>query len=98
MVGFVLFGALYAVAATACVVPVFLAVAVQSLTLSPAGTVGVFAAYAGSFGLLMTAVTVATAVGYGVGAGRLAGYVDRATTLAGVLLVLAGVGQLYVAV
>lgn len=95
--GFAVFGALYALAAAACVLPLFLAVAIQSTTMSATAAATVLGAYAASFGGLLLAVTVATAVGHGVGAGRIAGHVDRLVTLAGVVLVVAGLGQLYVA-
>ncbi len=97
VLGFGLFGALYALAATACVLPLFLAVALQSLTLSTGGTAVVLGAYAGSFGVLMVAATVATALGHDAVVGRIADNVDTLTRLAGVVLVLAGIGQLYVA-
>lgn len=45
----------------------------------------------------MLAATVATAVGHGIGAERVAGYSGVAIRVAGVLMVLAGIGQLYVA-
>jgi cytochrome c-type biogenesis protein len=93
VLGFALFGGLYALAATACVLPLFLAVAVQSMTFGTGGAAAVLASYAGSFAALMLAVTVATAVGHSVGAGAVAGRVDRVTTVAGALLVVAGVGQ-----
>ncbi|WP_128906389.1 cytochrome C biogenesis protein [Halorubrum amylolyticum] len=93
VLGFALFGGLYALVATACVLPLFLAVAVQSMTLGTVGAAAVLASYAGSFAGLMLAVTVATAVGHRVGTGAVAGRVDRFTTAAGVLLVVAGVGQ-----
>lgn len=95
--GFGLFGGMYAIAATACVLPLFLGVAVQSMTLPAAEAMLVLGAYAGGFAALMLSVTVATAVGYEIGAGLLAGHVDRLVRLGGVALILAGVGQLYVA-
>jgi cytochrome c-type biogenesis protein len=96
VLGFGLFGAVYALAATACVLPLFLAVALQSLTLSPSGTALVLGSYAGSVGALMIATTVATAVGHDALARRIAGRVGTLTRLAGAVLVLAGIGQLYV--
>ena len=98
VLGFGLFGAAYALAATACVLPLFLAIILQSLTMSAVATAIVFAAYVGGFGVLMLAVTVATAVGYEIGAGRVAAHSELLTKLAGVVLILAGSGQLYVAV
>ncbi len=97
VLGFGLFGAMYALAATACVLPVFLGLAFRSLTMPPLETALVLGTYAAGFGTLMVAVTVATAFGYALGAGRIAGYVDRVVRVAGVVLIIAGLGQLYVA-
>lgn len=98
ILGFGIFGAIYAVAAAACVLPLFLAVALQSLTLSPAGTALVLGSYAGSVGVLMVVMTVATAVGHDVLTDRLAGHFGLMTRIAGAVLILAGIGQVYVAV
>lgn len=98
VLGFVLFGALYALAATACVLPLFLAVALQSLTFSSAGTAVVMGSFAGSFSVLMIGATVATAVGYEALVGRVSAHVDLLTRIAGVILVIAGFGQLVVAI
>jgi len=98
VLGFALFGALYALAATACVLPLFLAVALQSVTFSGAGTAIVLGSYAGSFGVLMIVATVATAVGHDALVGRVSERVDTLTRVAGVVLVAAGLGQTYLAV
>ena len=95
--GFGLFGAVYALAALACVLPMFLAVTVQSLTFSAVGTAAVLAAYAGGFGVLMVVATVAIAVGHDAVTTRLADRTDTLTRLAGAILIVAGVGQLYIA-
>lgn len=97
ILGFALFGAAYAVAATACVLPLFLAIVLESLTLSTGAAVSVLAAYTATFGMLMLGVTVMTAVGQGLSAGRLAKYNAVGMRIAGAVLVLAGAGQLYVA-
>ncbi|MEF8778767.1 MAG: cytochrome c biogenesis protein CcdA [Natronomonas sp.] len=97
VLGFGLFGALYALAATACVLPLFLAVALQSLTFSTAGTAFVLGSYAGSFGVLMVVATVATGVGHDALVGRVSEQVDTLTRVAGAVLVVAGIGQLYLA-
>ncbi|SDR42330.1 cytochrome c biogenesis protein CcdA [Natronobacterium texcoconense] len=94
--GFAIFGGMYAIAATGCVLPLFLGIVFQSLTLSTAAGAVVLGAYVVGFGVLLLAVTVATAVGYAVSAGRLAGHVDRIVRLGGLVLILAGIGQLYV--
>lgn len=97
VIGFLVFGAAYAAAATACVLPLFLAVALQTLTLPAGGVLLVFGMYAGSFAVLLLAVTVATAVGHTLGAGHVAPYVDRAVMIGAILLIAGGVAQLYVA-
>ena len=95
--GFVAFGAAYATAATACVFPLFLAIVLQSLSFGPGEAFLVVGGYAGAFATLMLAATVTTAMGHRLAAGRVAGGVDRFVRLSGVLIALAGVGQLYVA-
>ncbi|SEQ26659.1 cytochrome c-type biogenesis protein [Natrinema salaciae] len=97
VLGFGLFGAMYALAATACVLPLFLGLALRSLSMPPLETALVLGTYAFGFGTLTVAMTVATAFGFALGAGRIAGYVERVVRIAGVVLVVAGVGQLYVA-
>jgi cytochrome c-type biogenesis protein len=98
VLGFGLFGALYALAATACVLPLFLAVALQSLTFSKSGTAVVLGAYAGSFGAMMIVATVATAVGHDALVGRMSEYMNVLTRVAGIVLIAAGLGQIYLAV
>ncbi len=97
VLSFGLFGAAYALAATACVLPLFLSVVIDSLTMSMGATITVLGAYTVTFGVLMLGVTVATAVGQGLSAGRLAKYNDIAIRIAGVVLIIAGAGQIYVA-
>lgn len=97
VLGFALFGALYALAAMACVLPLFLAVSLQSLTLPPAGTAVVLGAYGGSVGVLMIGATVAVAFGHDALAGRIAARAGSLSRVAGAILVVAGVGQLYFA-
>lgn len=95
--GFVVFGAMYALAATACVLPLFLALAVRSFTMGGSEALLVFGAFAGGFAALMVSVTVAIGIGYGLSAGRFASHTDRLIRVAGVVIVLAGLGQLFVA-
>ncbi|WP_267164438.1 cytochrome c biogenesis CcdA family protein [Halovenus salina] len=95
--GFGIFGAGYAVAGAGCVAPLFLAVIARAIAL-PAGTAAlVLAAYAGIVAVLMVSVTVATGAGLLTRAGRFAAYSGRLEQLAGAVMVLAGVGQLYLA-
>lgn len=97
ILGFGLFGAAYALAATACVLPLFLAIVLQSLTMPLAETVIVLGTYASTFAVLMFAITVTTAVGREVGASRLAAHSVLLTRIAGAVIVLAGIGQLFIA-
>lgn len=97
ILGFGLFGVMYAFAATACVLPLFLAVAVQSFALSTAGTLLVLGAYAGAFAILMLSATLAVAVGQEALLGRFAGRAQVLTKVAGLILIAAGFVQLYIA-
>jgi cytochrome c-type biogenesis protein len=93
VLGFTIFGAIYALAATACVLPLFLSVSIVSVELSAVGTLFVLGAYAGSFAVLMVATTVMAALGQQTLLRRFAGQAGRLVTVAGVILVLAGVLQ-----
>ena len=95
--GFALFGGLYAAAAAGCVAPVFFGVVFQSLAFPVTGTIAVFLTYAVSLGLLLTSATVAIAVGSGFGFERLGDRPELLRRFAGVVLVVAGAGQLFVA-
>lgn len=97
VLGFGVIGAMYALAATACVLPLFLAFVFRSLTVPPVETALVLGAYAVGFAALVLSVTVATAVGYNLGAARVTGYTELFVRAAGVVLILSGFGQLYVA-
>lgn len=98
VLGFVLFGAVYALAAAGCVVPIVLAVFLRAIAAPPLETALVMGAYAGGVSLLMVATTVATGVGVALGTARFVGYGARLTRLAGAVMVLAGLGQLYLSV
>lgn len=95
VVGFGLFGALYAVAAAGCVAPLFLAVVVRSFALPPAATLGVFAALTVPFAALLLSATAAIAAGYDAGTSRFASLSAAASRVAGALLVAAGGVQLW---
>ena len=97
VLGFGIFGSVYALAATACVLPLFLSVTVVSLDLAVGGTALVLAAYALGFAVLMLAATVAVAIGQEALLSRFTGHAGTLTRVAGVVLVLAGFAQLYLA-
>jgi cytochrome c-type biogenesis protein len=96
-VGFGIFGAGYALAAAGCVAPVFLAVLTSALALPTSTAALVIGTYVGTVVLLMVSLTVATGMGLAAGAGRLAAYGDTLRRVAGTVMILAGIGQLYVA-
>lgn len=93
--GYVGFGALYAAAAAGCTAPVFVAVATVALAAGSVTAVLTFGAYAAGVSTLVVGLTILTAVGRVAVFRRLALRFDRLYRLTGVLLLFAGVGQLY---
>lgn len=93
--GFFAFGVVYAAAAAGCTAPVFVGVATVALGSGPTGAVLTFGAFAAGMSLLMLAVTLLAALGRGAVLRRLSGASGRLTRVAGVVLALAGVVQLY---
>jgi cytochrome c-type biogenesis protein len=90
--GFALFGAVYALAAAGCVVPLVVGVVAQALTLGPAGASIALSAYALGVAAPLAVVTLLAAAGSGVlqSVGNRLGSLQRA---AAVLMMLAGVWQ-----
>lgn len=97
VLGFGLFGVMYALAATACVLPLFLSVTVLSFEFAVGGTALVLGAYAAGFAVLMLAATVMTAVGRQALLDTALARAGTLTRVAGVVLVLAGLAQLAIA-
>jgi cytochrome c-type biogenesis protein len=93
--GFFAFGVLYAAAAAGCTAPVFVGVATVALGGSPAGAVLTFGAFAAGMSLLMLSVTLLAALGREAILQRLSASTGRLTRVAGVVLAIAGVVQLY---
>lgn len=93
--GFFLFGVGYAAAAAGCTAPIFVLVVASTLTVDPALGAAMLVAYAAGMSVLMVAVTVLAGLGRGAILRRLSGRTGRIERAAGVLLVLAGVAQLY---
>lgn len=93
--GFFAFGVLYAAAAAGCTAPVFVGIGVQAVASGPAVAVLTFGAYATGMSVLMIAVTVATALGRDALLTRLKRQTGTIERVMGVLLVVAGVVQLY---
>lgn len=95
--GFAAFGGVYALAAAGCVVPVFLGVVTQSLTLPAAQAAVALLAYAVAAAVPLAAVTVLGALGSDV-VGGLSEHVGSVQRLAGGVMVLAGLWQVVVSV
>ncbi|WP_435075397.1 cytochrome c biogenesis CcdA family protein [Halorubrum sp. HHNYT27] len=95
VLGFGLFGAGYALAGAGCVAPVFLAVIARAIALPGDAAVLVLSVYAGVVAVLMAATTVATGVGLISNANRVMAHAGSFKRLAGAVMVVAGIGQLY---
>ncbi|AEH37703.1 cytochrome c biogenesis protein CcdA [Halopiger xanaduensis] len=98
VLGFGVFGAGYALAAAGCVAPLFVGVVAQALSLPAASAAAVIGTYVGSIVVLMVSLTVATGMGLLAGAGRFVTHGKRLKRLAGAIMIVAGLGQLYLAV
>lgn len=95
ILGFGVFGAGYALASAGCVAPIFFAIITRALSLPTRVAVVFLVVYAGIVGILMTAVTVATGVGLLTSTGRIARHSGKLKQIAGIVMILAGGGQLY---
>jgi len=93
--GFFAFGVVYAGAAAGCTAPLFVAIAGVALGSTPGAAVLIFAAYAAGMSVLMLGVTVVSALGRGAILRVLSQRIELLTRAAGVLLVVAGVVQIY---
>ncbi|WP_128905466.1 cytochrome c biogenesis protein CcdA [Halorubrum amylolyticum] len=93
--GFGLFGAGYALAGAGCVAPVFLGVVARAIALPSETALLVLSVYAGTVSVLMAATTVATGVGLISNANRVMAHAGLLKRIAGAVMILAGVGQLY---
>jgi len=95
--GFGLFGAVYVLAAAGCVVPLFLGVVTQALTLSLPSGVVMLGVYVGSVTAPLVGVTLLTSVG--VESWREFGrYAGRMKRVAAGVMIAAGIGQLYLSI
>ncbi|WP_410766238.1 cytochrome c biogenesis CcdA family protein [Haloferax sp. DFSO60] len=91
--GFGIFGAVYGLAAAGCVVPIFLGVVAQSLALPTSQALVSLSAYALTAALPLGMVTILAALG----GDRVRGFskhIGSVQTLAGVVMVLAGLWQI----
>jgi len=93
--GYVLFGIVYAAAAAGCTAPLFIAIASLAVGSGPAATVVTLGAYAAGMSVLMIGVTVLSALGRDTLLRRISARTRRITRVAGAVLVVAGVVQIY---
>lgn len=93
--GFFLFGVVYGVAAAGCTAPIFVGLALFALGSGPLGAAIVLGSYAAGMATLMIAVTLASAVGRAGLLRTLSRNTGRVSRVAGALLALAGVAQIY---
>ena len=94
-VGYLLFGVVYAAAAAGCTAPLFVAVAGVAVSGGPTATLATLGAYAAGMSVLMVGVTTLSALGRDTVLRRLAANTGRITQVAGVVMIVAGLVQLY---
>ena len=94
-VGYFAFGVVYAAAAAGCTAGLFIGLASLALASGPTGAVAMFGAYALGMSVLMIAVTIAAAVGRQTLLRTLSANTGLVSRLGGVVLVIAGIVQLY---
>ncbi|MFB6301207.1 MAG: cytochrome c biogenesis CcdA family protein [Halobacteriales archaeon] len=92
---FLLFGVVYAVAAAGCSGPLFVGVALAALSGGPVVATLTLGAYATGMVGLMIGVTLLSSLGRDRIIRHLTGSADRLSRIAGVLLVAAGIIQVY---
>lgn len=95
--GFSLFGAGYAGAAAGCVVPVLFGVLAQALAFPPTQAAVIFGAYALSVSLPLIGVTLLAATGSDTWR-NLGTYTNQLRKVAAILMMIAGLGQLYLSI
>jgi len=93
--GYLLFGVVYAAAAAGCTAPLFVAVTSLGLSTGPVAALALLGAYASGMSVLMVGVTLAVALGHGTLVRRFAANSGRISRVAGVVLVVAGLVQVY---
>jgi cytochrome c-type biogenesis protein len=94
VLGFVIFGAGYAVSATSCFAPLFFAVVLGASTVSIQQTVLSVATFGVGLAIPLAVATVVAGIGFDIGHGAWSGYAERFHRYAGVIIVAVGVWQL----
>lgn len=92
---FLLFGMLYAAAAAGCTAPIFIGISTLALSAGPIGAVVTLGAYATGMSVFMLIVTGLSALGRDAILKRVSRKTGQITRVAGVLLVVAGIVQIY---
>lgn len=93
--GVVAFGAVYAVAAAGCTVPILLAVVAQALAMAPLSGAAVVAAYALGVALPMVGATLAAGYGADIVTGGVGVSSGTLTRVAGAVMLVAGAVQMW---
>lgn len=93
--GFLLFGVVYAAAAAGCTAPLFIGVAINGIAAGPVAGIATLAAYASGMSALMIAITLLAALGRDQLVRRLSANTGRIRRASGVLLVVAGIAQIW---
>ncbi|OYR43359.1 hypothetical protein DJ82_00165 [Halorubrum sp. Ib24] len=95
LTGFFLFGVLYAAAAAGCTAPLFIAVVLKGISVGPVLGIGVAVSYAFGMTAILAVATGLTALGGASFTTTLSAYTDRIYRIAGVLLAVSGVAEIY---
>ncbi|PGF14457.1 cytochrome C biogenesis protein [Natrinema sp. CBA1119] len=98
VLGFAIFGGGYALASAGCVAPLFISIVTRALSLSTTDAVILLGIYVSSVVVLMVSLTVVTGMGLVASAGRFAAYSGLLKRIAGAVMIIAGLGQLYLAI
>jgi cytochrome c-type biogenesis protein len=93
--GFVLFGVVYAVAAAGCTAALSFSVVASAIAADPVVGLWTLVAYVAGMSGVMVAVTVLAGLGRDAVLRRLSARTGRIERVAGALLVVAGVAQIY---
>lgn len=94
-VGYFAFGVVYAVAAAGCTAPAFIGIVSFGLAAGPTQAIAICTAYAAGMSVLMVGVTILAAIGRDALVRYLVANTGLVTRVAGVVLVCAGIAQLY---
>ncbi|RQG93802.1 cytochrome c biogenesis CcdA family protein [Natrarchaeobius chitinivorans] len=98
LLGFGIFGVGYALAAAGCVAPLFGTVVASALSYPTVPAMLIVGTYVGSVVALMVSLTVATGMGLVASTGTLMAYSHHLKRIAGGVMIVAGLGQLYLAI